>query len=96
MTHRQEGKKLKLVFVEWMDHSSSTQRWSKFSELEERCEPLLLVSVGWLLKQNKECIVLVPHKHSDEMTDWTPYGSGDMTIIRSSIKKIIELKEPKL
>ena len=84
-------KNMKLVIVNWMDSSSRTGWWNIGAIKKDKV--LLCRSVGWIVKENKEHIVLAPH-----ITDWRKHknlkiqGSGIISIPMKAIKKIETLK----
>ena len=51
---------MKLVLVDWLD-SHQSRGWQDVERIEEAAEPLYCRSVGWLLAENPDCKVLVPH-----------------------------------
>lgn len=74
--------KTRLVLVEWVDSYHAPMDWS---ELDDDSKILLCRSVGWLARENKDCLTVVPH--------WTDFehGCGEMTIPRVAVKRIQEL-----
>ena len=54
--------------------------------------PLQCKSVGWLLAENKECVILVPHIAGDKC-DAVLQGCGDLTIPADSITKVTVLRK---
>ncbi len=84
-----------MVLVEWRDSSSTTGNvWKTVEEAirvaKEETTPC--VSVGFLVHEDAEWIVLVPH-----LSVFPPIedsqGSGDMTIPRCSVIRIVTLAE---
>ena len=51
---------MKLVVIEWLDSHFGRGR-QDFDRLEQAAEPLDCRSVGWVVRKNKDCNVLVPH-----------------------------------
>ena len=82
--------KRKLLYVEWLDHTSNSSdgRWVSKEDLD-KSGPELCHSVGWLHKQDKVSITLVSSYGDDEDTG----GGGDITIIKSCIvtRKVLDL-----
>jgi hypothetical protein len=75
-----------LVLCEWEDSYGCSAHWQT---VEPDCEPRLMTckSVGWIIRKNKRCIVIVPHLSlNTEIAE--QQGCGDMTIPTASIVKI--------
>lgn len=81
-----------LVLVTWIDSLGCSSSWRE-KEYLTNSKPLLCRSVGWILRDDDNYIVLVPHT-ADETShsDWQ--GCGDMTIPRGMIQKV-QILEPK-
>ena len=79
----------KLVYIEWSDSRGATASWEHMEVLKENgiC---IVRSVGWLIQDEKKFIQIVPHVGTDP-----DQGCGDMTIPRTQIRRMIELKLPK-
>lgn len=84
----------KMVRVEWVDSSSvHSTAWGDIEEaingglrmIERPC-----VSVGFLVSETEDALVLVPH-----LSGWPlevdDVGSGDMTIPKSAVKRMVEI-----
>ncbi len=73
--------KTKIVEVKWFDAQSSTEVWD-IEELENKLEPMISKSVGYLLIEKKDYIIL----------GFTKFGNGllkhHQCIPRGMIKKI--------
>jgi len=82
---------MKLVLVEWLD-SHSGRGWQDFDQLERAAEPLYCRSVGWLVRETKECKVIVPHLSGEKNGTATLQGCGDLTIPTAAIVKTTILK----
>jgi hypothetical protein len=54
-----------VVLIEWLDHSSLDGNQWQTMENAETLAPVIVRSIGWLLREDKETLVLVPHT-SDE------------------------------
>jgi len=50
--------KMKLFLIEWVD-SHSGRGWQNLDTIEEVCELLHCRSVGWLVKETKNCMTIV-------------------------------------
>lgn len=71
----------KLVRVEWEDSSSSSRVWNTKEYLStggnQRC-----VSVGFLVHEDKDCVVIAGHMGLNDRPDF----AGDMRIPKSAIR----------
>jgi len=81
-----------LVFVEWQDSYGCSSSWQ---EINPDGEPQMMLchSVGWIIRKNKKCVVIVPHLSQNEELA-KQQGCGDMTIPTASIVRIVRLKLP--
>lgn len=82
---------MKLVLVEWVD-SHSSRGWQTMETLERAAEPLFCQSVGWLVSENKDCKVIVPHIGGERNGDQMMQGCGDLTIPAKAITKMTVLR----
>lgn len=80
-----------LVLIEWLD-AHAGRGWQTPERLYETAEPLYCRSVGWLVKETKDCKVLVPHISGEK--DGEPFltGCGDLTIPTKAIVRFRVLK----
>lgn len=78
---------MKLVLIKWID-SHSANDWTNLKELKTNCKPIHCKSVGWLLSEENEHKLIVPHVAGDANDS---EGSGSMTIPNNVILEIIEL-----
>jgi len=78
-----------LVLIEWLDSCGCSARWQDLDADTPRA--VHCRSVGWLLHDNPDCKVIVPH-----LTAPHPYvarqGCGDMTIPASAILSVVSLR----
>jgi len=81
--------KRELVIVNWVD-PSSCRGWQKISDLEES-GPMVCWSVGWILRKNKEILILVSHIAGEIDDKCETIGTGDMAIPRKSVISICKL-----
>jgi hypothetical protein len=78
---------MKLVYIEWVDCHSGRE-WKSIEDLKEECECLHIKSVGWLVKETKENILIVPTVYNEEICpNIRMFGRGDFVIPKCSIKK---------
>jgi hypothetical protein len=80
-----------LVLIEWVD-SHSGRGWQALDELEGIAKPLYCRSVGWLIKETKQCKVIVPHISGEKNIEIILQGCGDLTIPTKAIVKVKRLK----
>jgi hypothetical protein len=82
----------KCWYIEWEDPASEHAGWFDLTEEElSKLHPAVCRSVGWILKENKKYIILVPH-----LIDKDNLGSGDTSIPKSLISKKVEIKLEKM
>lgn len=80
----------KVYYISWWDHCShTTTEWRDIEEAEE-LEPVLCHTVGYLLHETDDSIVLGQTIHSVE--DFNDKYSGDQMIIKKLIKEQKEIK----
>ena len=76
-----------IVRVEWEDSSSTSRIWNSKEYLStaknQRC-----VSVGFLVHEDKDCVVIAGHMGLND----TPDFAGDMRIPKSAIRKRKRIK----
>jgi hypothetical protein len=83
---------MKLVYIEWAD-SHSGRGWQDMAQIQQADEPLLCRSVGWMVLENNQVKILVPHLNSAASDKILLQGCGDMTIPNSAITKFEVLRE---
>jgi len=84
--------KNKLEVVEWADsYSPSDIGWKSIAEMEEP-DNMVCISVGWIEKETKDNITIVPHITDiyDKKTEG--YGYGILTIPKGVILKRTKIK----
>ncbi len=81
----------KLVLIEWVD-SHSGKGWQSLDELEGKAEPLFCRSVGWLVKETRDCKVIVPHISGEKNGGIVLQGCGDLAIPKKAILKVKLIK----
>ncbi len=82
---------MKLVLINWLDSHGTLEGW-QIIEDENKPEPLQCQSVGWLLHNNKDCKVIIPHIGGGNDTQFPFQGRGELIIPTKSIVSIKELK----
>jgi hypothetical protein len=85
---------MKLVLVEWIDASTHGNRnnWHPLDEIEDTTSVLKCKSVGWLVVDDKDKKVLVPHISGEANENNRPCGYGNLVIPSRAIKKMTVLK----
>ena len=77
----------RLAYVEWQDSYGVSAIWQETKNakpIQHKC-----FSVGWIIAENEDVIVLVPHlSPANNKIDAEEQGCGDMTIPKCSIVKI--------
>ena len=82
---------MKLVLIEWVD-SHSGRGWQEIEQLKSASELLYCRSVGWVVSENKNTIVLVPHISGEKNVGIKLCGCGDISIPKRAVTKIRTLK----
>lgn len=83
---------MRLVLIEWVD-SSGGSGWIPVDEIEE--EPIIIRSVGWVLRETKDIIVIAAH-HGQRNGRTTPEQvHSEMKIPKVAIKRVRNLREPR-
>ena len=81
----------KLVLVTWLDSYGCSTEWQSMKDIDA---PLLTcTSVGWLIVDGEEAIVIVPHMSMPDHKHAEWQGMGDMTIPRTSVLSIENLEK---
>jgi hypothetical protein len=73
----------KLVIVKWIDSRGASARWQFLEDKNEL--PVECISVGWIVKENKNYKTIVPHLSIESDLR---QGCGDMVIPTRAIKSI--------
>jgi hypothetical protein len=60
----------RLTIVKWYDSAGLDKEGWSYREDVEQLEPLYLYSMGWLFKESKEFVVIVPHWGEDQKTNF--------------------------
>jgi hypothetical protein len=81
--------KIKAVYVEWLDsHSFGSGTWARVNTLKKMCKPDPCYSVGWLLEDKEDHIMLSSHLGSHNPGGTIDSGAGDMCIPKKAISKM--------
>ena len=86
----------KLVYIRWVDSIGCTSSWTPVEEMLDDIQ-LECESVGWVLKETKAYIVLVPHWHDrceagpNKVTPRS--GIGEMCIPKVCVLERKELRK---
>lgn len=83
----------RLEVIKWLDHSSFrrvTGTWTQTKDLIKDVDKtgLYMFSVGWVVYENSDVVVMVAHG------DRTSNVDGDITIVKDAIVKRWALKDP--
>lgn len=78
----------KLILVEWIDSHSAAASWQPLDELAVSVEPVRCRSVGWLVAETAEALLIVPHISGEQNESVRPYGKGDIAIpVRAILRR---------
>lgn len=81
----------RLVLVEWADSNSGTG-WQPIDDVENCTYLVLVQSVGWIVAECEDTIVLVPHIAGEKNANLRLFACGDITIPKSVIRSIRDLQ----
>lgn len=83
---------LRLVLVDWQDSVAQSGEWESL-EKAEAPPALVCRSVGWLVAEGDETILIAPHVHDaiDELRTVFS-GSGCMIIPQRAVVRIVDLE----
>lgn len=81
---------MRLVLIEWADSYGCSPSWQPLDDVEPRA--LTCKSVGWLLRDDADIKVIVPHV-SVPTPGITNQGCGDMTIPTRAVVRMVDLLE---
>jgi len=92
MSKKKESRKL--VMVEWVDcHTAGGSKWKDIEDIKETCQPLNIISVGFLIAKKNGMTQVLPHVYSNKQADDIRIqGQGEFVIPNSAIKKITILR----
>ena len=85
-----------IVYIEWEDCQGEGDVWIPFDWDELKKDPFVLqkcVSVGWLVRENKETIWLIPHLCLKNPRDDSYSRFGGVFIPKSQVTKRVVLVE---
>ena len=82
-------KRHQLIIVEWLDHTEpGLPNWT--SSTYQTSHLASCFSVGWVVRQDADTMVLVPHiSYTEEDTEW----STPLLIVKNAILNIWEIKD---
>jgi hypothetical protein len=75
------------VLITWEDHFVGDSSWHNVDSVS--IEPQLCTSVGWIVREDKEHIVLMPHLSPVRGNGQS--GFGELTIVRAAIRAKVSL-----
>jgi hypothetical protein len=84
-----------LVFVEWADSFGAAHGWWATDDAK-KMRPAHTVSVGWIVKQDKQCITLAPHLGFGNGDGDITQMAGVISIPVAAVLRTVRLKEPKI
>lgn len=77
-----------LEWIRWLDAHGVTTEWTDVADLQKSDVPVL-DSVGWVIKEEPEFIVVLPHK-SHKYPDGE-FGCGEMLIPVEAVRSRVTL-----
>lgn len=84
-----DGQAPELWYIEWLDHSVHADEGTWFEvEHSGNLEPVLVHSVGWLITELHNSVVLVSTMCEDNIT------GRSRCILKSCINRAVKLKDP--
>lgn len=82
---------MRLVLIDWVDSYGCSAVWQ---HLEGATANLMKSrSVGWLLQDDEDCKLIVPHISDSTHPELPQQGCGDMTIPTKAILSITDLQD---
>jgi len=74
-------------WIEWYDHSSYSENAWRTHEEFEALGPIRVVSLGFVITENDQSLVIVPHYGENDK------GGGEMCILKSDIvvRRLLEV-----
>jgi hypothetical protein len=79
-----------LMLVEWLDSAQPVSGWH-FLESPPELEIVECVSVGWLVGQTEQVVMLAPNIGASESGD--AQASGFIRIPRMAVTRMVEMEE---
>ncbi len=79
----------KAYLIEWEDSYGCSSRWEDIAT-EREPQALLCRSLGWVMRQSKRFIVLIPHLAKNDDLE-AHQGCGDMVIPLAAIVRVERL-----
>lgn len=78
---------MNLILIEWLDPASAMDSgWKDIEELKEQARPVMMKSVGWVLDETEEYLLLAAHIGSDQC-------DGDLVVPRSCVVRVEILRD---
>ena len=88
---------MKLVHITWRDSFGCGAEWQRMDDMIGHATDVLCESVGYLAKETKNYVLIVPHIHGEIRTGEARIakasGTGDMAIPKSAIVKQTTLRK---
>lgn len=83
--------KYELAYVEWIDSHSYRGTWESIQDIVQHGRPSLVRSVGWIVSETNDWIVLVAHISNEDQPEADPFGFSDLSIPKLSISRLVRL-----
>lgn len=82
---------MRLVLVEWLDSMGVGGDWQCLDCVKDP-EPVVCVSVGWIIRDTEEYILIASHRHDGGVIDDAEAQvCGTMAITKGTVVKIADL-----
>lgn len=81
----------KLFLIKWVDSYTLGDKWHSISDMET-LENMYCLSVGWIFKETKNNILVIPHITDVENKEVSGNGCGMMVIPKAAIVSKKEIK----
>lgn len=76
---------MKLDLIHWVDSFGCSPAWQPINDIQ-KFDPMKIKSVGWVVYEDIDHVVLVPHISPDRQDlGAEAQGCGDMTIPKSAV-----------
>lgn len=81
----------RLVLIEWQDTVGYEAHWQPL-KTEKAGAPLICKSVGWIIDESPDSVLVVPHVHDADDRLRTEFsGSGHALIPRAAVVSMVDL-----
>jgi len=85
-------KQYELAYVEWLDSHNFTNGWESLAEIAAHACSSIVRSVGWVIAETDDWLLLVAHLSNATRPDSDPFGFSDLSIPKVSIVKRVPIQ----